>query len=373
MAPPNGRKDPALSERLLREPSRFDFFQAVRVLERLARQRAGQDPRRPQLPVGQDQPPDQEFARFRALPALGFPPAAVSQVTEPPEPPGRPGGPLPALEMVVGFLGLIGPQGVLPPHYTTLLLQRLRAKDHALRDFLDLFHHRLISFFYRAWEKYRLPFAYERSHLDSEGADPDLATLALYCLGGLGTAGLRGRMAVGDEAFLFYSGHFAHYPRCAVALEGMLQDYFETPVQVLQAHGQWLVLSEDDRSLLPGPPHPAGQHNGLGVDTIVGDRVWDVQCKFRVRMGPLTYGQFHRFMPSGEGLRALGEMTRTFTGPELEFDVQLVLRRSEVPACRLAAGEADPPLLGWNTWVAGGDAADDASDAVFFLAKREGG
>ena len=96
--------------------------------------------------------------------------------------------------MVVSFLGLTGPSGVLPRHYTELMLNRIRDKDYSLRDFLDLFNHRLISLFYRAWEKSRLPLGYERSRFDDPDREPDLATWALYCLVGLGTEGLRGRL-----------------------------------------------------------------------------------------------------------------------------------------------------------------------------------
>ena len=151
--------------------------------------------------------------------------------------------------MVVTFLGLTGPSGVLPRHYTELLLQRIREKDFSLRDFLDLFNHRLISLFYRAWEKYRLPIGYERSQLDDPDEQPDPVTRGLYCLVGLGTAGLRGRLDVDDEAFLYYSGHFAHFPRSASALECLLADYLEMPVRVQQCQGQWLALEPDDQAL----------------------------------------------------------------------------------------------------------------------------
>ena len=118
-----------------------------------------------------------------------------------------------APEMEVNFLGLVGPSGVLPQHYNELVIQRLRQyKDSALRDFLDLFHHRTISLFYRAWEKYRFPVVYERTArsgrpMTREREHLDF-TWYLHCLVGQGTPGLRGRLDVDDEAFLYYSGHF---------------------------------------------------------------------------------------------------------------------------------------------------------------------
>ena len=318
MAPEDGRKSAPLSEQLLREPFRFDFFQAVRLLERLCRERARDDARWPCAPPGQDHAPDRELVRFRTLASQSFPAAAISQIKQPQARDGQ--GPLRPLEMLVAFLGLTGPQGVLPRHYTTLLIQRLRHKDFALRDFLDLFNHRTISLFYRAWEKYRLPFTYERSQLDEAGA-LDLCTQSLYCLVGLGTGGLRGRLEIKDEAFLYYGGHFAHFPRCAVALEGMLEDYFAIPVRVEQAQGQWLTLEEADCSLLPDADSPEGRNNEVGESLIVGERVWDVQGSFRLRVGPLKYDQFRRYLPDGDGLSALYQMTRAYVGPELDFEI----------------------------------------------------
>lgn len=365
MAAADWREDPGLSGQLFREPYGFDFFQAVRLLERIRAARARDDPRGQRYPVGRDRPADQEVVRFRALPSLAFPASAVSQLREP----GRdsvPEGELPPPEMVVAFLGLIGAQGVLPYHYTALLLRRLRHKDYALRDFLDLFNHRLISLFYRAWEKYRLPFAYERHRLDPAGQlEEDLATRALYCLVGLGTGGLRGRLEIDDEAFLFYGGHFAHYPRSASALEGLLEDYFELPVRVQQLQGQWLCLEPGDQARLPCPAHPRGRNNRLGVDLVVGERVWDVQSKFRLRLGPLRYAAFCRLMPNGDALRPLCQLTRSYVGPELDFDVQPVLEAQEVPWCRLGADGADRPYLGWNTWVRCQAFTRVVEDAVF--------
>jgi type VI secretion system protein ImpH len=349
-------------QRLRDEGHRFDFFQAVRVLERIARSRSAEgDPAR--LPVGYDHPPAGEAVRFRAVASHAFPAGAIREVRAPE--PRQPEGPPP--EMVVAMLGLVGPSGVLPRHYTSLLVERIREKDLALRDFLDLFHHRTISLFYRAWEKYRFPAAYERSQLGQAGPEEDLFTRCLYCLVGLGTGGLRRRLEFDDEALLFYAGLFAHGLPSAVALEGMLADYFRLPTRLRQFQGQWLCLARDDRSALPGPPCPEGQHNRLGSDVVAGERVWNVESKFRVRLGPVPYAQFRRFVPSGPALQPLCQMVRTFVGPQFDFDVQLVLRSDEVPQCHMAADAPDPPRLGWNTWICSRPPDHDADDATFSL------
>jgi type VI secretion system protein ImpH len=366
MAAAGGREGTDLSDRLLGEPWRFDFFQAVRLLERLQYESAGGDPRAARQPVGHDTAPGREVVRFRALTSLSFPAAPIAQVRRPPSANGAPGADAPPLEMVVSFLGLTGPSGVLPLHYTALLLRRLRDKDTSLRDLLDVFHHRLVSLFYRAWEKYRLPFAYERSRLTPTVPGPDPVTQGLYSLVGLGTDGLRGRQEFPDEALLFYGGHFAHYPRSAAALELLLGDYFGLPVRVLQFEGQWLSLEVGDQARLPAPGRPSGQNNRLGHDLVIGERIWDVQGRFRLRLGPLTYAQFRRFFPGeGDRLRPFCQLARSYVGLEFAFDLQLVLRPDEVPGLRLGGDGDDRPCLGWNTWVSSGPFTREVDDVVF--------
>jgi len=380
-----------LSDRLLHEPYRFDFFQAVRLLERIAREWAAADPRRPCQPVGRDSLPAKEAVRFRALPSLAFPSSPVAQVRS--SPPLRAAAGSAAVELpmevVVTFLGLLGANGVMPHHYTALVLRRIREKDTSLRDFLDLFQHRLVSLFYRSWEKYRLPFAYERFQADRkpeavardapqpEAVAPalrgggarkrdDPVSWGLYCFVGLGTDGLRGRLKIPDEAFLYYSGLFAHQPRNPSSLEEMLRDYFGVPIDVLPLQGQWLLLGVEDTSRMAGQGGRGGRNNRVGVNLIVGRRVWEVQSKFRLRVGPLTYAEFRQLMPSGDGLRPLCEMTRMYAGPELDFDVQPVLKAPEVPRCQLSS-RGERSRLGWNTWVHARPMSRDADDAVFKL------
>jgi type VI secretion system protein ImpH len=362
MAAENGRKSVSLSERLVHEPYRFGFFQAVRLLWRVMRERGGPGGSGPCKPVGLDHSPDQEAVRFRTVPSLSFSTGAIGQVRQP----AKDHGPL---EMVVSFLGLMGPNGAMPYHYTRLLLRRLRDKDYSLRDLLDLFNHRLVSLFYRVWEKYRLPFAYERSRLDPFGAPTDPATHGLYCMVGLGTAGLRRRLGTDDEAVLFYGGLFTHFPRSALGLERMLQDLFQMPVRVLQLQGQWLMLGKDDRSEMPSESNPKGLNNQLGESLVVGERIYDVQSKFRLLLGPLKYDQFRDLLPNGKRLKRVHEITTLYVGPELDFDVQLILEHAEVPWSQLGDQAEEPPHLGLNTWVRCQEFKRDVDDTVFFLDK----
>lgn len=343
MAAESGRADPSVADTLLEEGYRFDFFQAVRVLERMYRHRA---------PVGRGARPSDEVARFQTLTTLAFPPSAIHEVTEPPEP-GRP------VTMTVAFMGLTGPLGVLPRHYTELILTRARQKDATFRDFLTLFDHRLISLFYRAWEKYRVPIGYERARTSGETLDP--ASTYVFDLIGMGTPGLRGRFrALADESLLYYAGLLGQRPHSATGLQGILQDYFGVPVQVSQFTGQWLTLPEESRSRLG---RRADGASTVG-SAVLGARVWDQQAGFRLRIGPLDFERFEDFLPSGTAFAPLAELARFFVGQELDFNVQLVLRKEQVPRCPLGDTGPHGPRLGWSTWLKTAAFSADAQDTM---------
>ena len=372
MASADGGECADLSLKLFESAYRFDFFQAVRLLEQRQRERESRSAgETDELQVeghgvGRDLHPNSEAVRFRALPSLSFPAGPISGVHDVPRAPASKGQ-TPPPEMVVSFLGLTGPSGALPRHYSELVLQRIREKDFSLRDFLDLFNHRLVSLFYRAWEKYNWPVAYEHAQLDNPAGEPDPVTRSVYCLEGMGTTGLRGRLIVDDEVFLYYSGHYSHAPRSALALECLLAEHLEMKVAVLQCQGQWLSLEPDDQARMPSPTEPNGRNNQLGVSVVVGERIWDLQSKFRLRIGPLTWQQFRSLMPNGPALLPLCQMTRLYAGPTLDFDVQPILKPEEVPGCRLTPDPDQAPYLGWTTWipVPASPSSPPIDDAVF--------
>ena len=178
-------------------------------------------------PVGQFANPSEEAARFSSNPALVFPPSEIHSLD-------WPEGKQP--QVTVNFMGLVGELGVLPMPYTEFINDRIRSKDQTLRAFLDLFHHRIISLFYQAWEKYRFPVAFERDR-------DDRFTRYLLAFLGLGTNGLRNRLSVPDEALVFYTGLLGLQPRSTTALRQILHDYFAVPVEVEQFIGVWRPIA----------------------------------------------------------------------------------------------------------------------------------
>jgi type VI secretion system protein ImpH len=312
-----------LEEVLFAEPYRFDFFQAVRLLERIYAMRR---------PVGHAAEPAREAVRFRTLTGLNFPASQIYALQPEGDDPDKPAPP----QMTVAFMGLTGPSGVLPHPYTELLMERLRNKDKALIEFLDQFNHRVLSLFFRAWEKYRFPIGVER------GLD-DRFTEFLFDIVGLGTRGLRHRFNFADEGLLSYGGLIANKPHSASAMAGMMSDYFGVPTEIEQFKGQWLKLDPESTSRLGHANHQ------LGVSTVVGSRVWDQQSKLRVKFGPLKFDQFIAFLPNGSAFKPASELTQFFAGMELDFDIQLVLQKAQVPFCKLSRHAK--PALGWTTWL----------------------
>ena len=317
-------KTQTLDRELFDEPYRFEFFQAVRLFEKVLAQRK---------PVGQDALPNEEIVRFRSRIGLDFPSSEIHEVREIEDE--KTGDK--RIEMLVNFMGMVGVSDVLPTHYTELVLDRIRHRDTAMWSFLDIFTHRAVSMFFRAWAKYRFPIAYERGNDDF--------TSYLFDLTGLGTAALRGKMGLDDEALLPYAGLISQKPHSTNALQNILSDFFRVPAKIEQFTGQWLPLSRSDYTKL-------GVANAnLGVNAIAGTQIWDQQSKFRVRLGPLDLKQFQAFLPVGSANRAMRSIVKFIAGREYDFDVNLSLQAKQVPGLVLTTRAVRRPMLGWTTWL----------------------
>ncbi|XAL98968.1 type VI secretion system baseplate subunit TssG [Phycisphaeraceae bacterium D3-23] len=348
-----------LIDRLVADGRRYDFNQAVRLIYRLAHtQPEPATLRRGEL--GTASPPADEPVRFATRNASGFPASAIHHIRprKADDASATPTG----FDITVQFAGLTGPNGVLPRHFTSLLIAQSRANNFSLERFQNLFNHRLISLFHRAWEKHQFPIAIEQTAVRGDKTlDP--FTRCLFALMGMGHEQTRKRMSIDDRSLLFFAGHYARRVPTAAGIRDTVAEYFGVAVRIEQFVGQWLEIEPDDRSQMGTALRPDGLNMALGINAVLGDRIWYAQAKFRLHLGPLGFADYCSFLPDQRGLRRLSELVRMHVGPQFEFDVVPILKAQEVPPCELGADPA--PRLGWTTFLTTQTPASDFAGARF--------
>jgi type VI secretion system protein ImpH len=326
--------DPKLSEkwtaghplvRIVRKrASDFDVMQLLHLIERIEPGAA---------PIGHQGPVEHEPLRLRPRLSLGFPPGDIAEVDWYDNPLTLHG----QLRITVTYLGLYGSDSPLPTHFTEQLLAE-QDDDVRVRDFVDIFHHRIHSLLYRVWKKYRYYVTFR-----SDGTDP--ISQVIRGLLGLGTAHLDTQLSVNPVRLFRYAGILAQRPRSAAGLRGQLQDYFEeVPCDIEQCVGRWLTIQPNDRNVMG-----LGKCT-LGEDFLLGERIFDRSGKFRVKLGPVGFDDYTRFLPGGQAAAELAEVTRFYCEDPFDFDIELTLRGDEVPETPLGEHEF-LGRLSWTSWL----------------------
>jgi len=235
------------------------------------------------------------------------------------------------------FFGLFGPNGPLPLHLTEYARDRSRHhRDSSLSEFANMFHHRAVSLFYAVWAQAQPAVQFDR---------PDEDRFAMYVgsLFGLGPKAFSGADAMNHISKLGFAGHLGCLPRHVSGLVSMIKGYFDVPTQIREYIAHWMKVPRSDLIRLG-----KGSMNGyLGKDTIIGERVWQRQDKFQVRLGPLSLDRYEAFLPTGKSFQALVAVIRNYVGIEYLWEVNLVLEKAEKPVTCLGKSGA----LGWTSWL----------------------
>jgi len=319
MAATDGGAKSALIDRLLAEPHRFSFFQAVRLLHKACPDA---------VPIGGAGPPSAEPVRLAVDSSMGFPKSDLARVEKLEHRPG------PSYRVTANFLGLHGSTSPLPSFYAEDVLQDEYA-DGILAAFLNVFHHRVLSLFYRCWLKYRHHFLFSPSGVDE-------FSRAMFALTGLGDRRLIAAAGFPATRYLRFAGLVTQKPHGAASLRGMLTEYFDgVAVIVRQAVGRRLPVEPRHRAKL------GTATCCLGETFVIGDWIHDRLSKFRVVIGPLDFDTYIKFLPGGEWNAGLKRLVRLFCVDWLDFDIELILQAEETPSLRLdLSGHA---RLGWTT------------------------
>ncbi|MBZ0173181.1 MAG: type VI secretion system baseplate subunit TssG [Phycisphaerales bacterium] len=337
MAHPDRNATYALILRLMEKPYAYDFFAAVRRIEcaKHAPRRIGASLRLRDDPI-----------RFAQEPSLAFAASTLHAYA-----PGKSGA---ADRMTVNFMGLFGPNGALPLHLTEYARDRERnSRDKTFVRFCDIFHHRMIALFYRAWAVNQPAVSFDRV-----ADDPDSDRFGVYVASmiGLGERALLRRDAVPDIAKQHFAGRLALQTKPPGGLAALLADFFRMPCTIEEFVGHWIDIPVTDR-LRMGRDETMGR---LGSTAVIGSSIWDCTQRFRIRIGPLSFAQYSRLLPTGRSFARLVGWVRNYVGYEYLWDAKLVLKKEEVPAITLGGGA----MLGWTSWLKTKPFGRDADDLV---------
>lgn len=315
------------------EPYRFGFFQVVRRINSSFPDKAQ---------TGKAFRPSDDPVRFTQIPYTSFAPSTLNGLDF--------GGPHGVARLSQRFIGLFGPNGPLPTHLTEYARNRLRHhQDSSFTGFADMFHHRVVSLFYRAWAQAQPTVQHDRP-------DQDRFSCYVGSLAGLGMPTLRDSDAMSHSAKLHFTGHLSSLPRHATGLASVLESFFGVKARIWEFIAHWLDIPAANRLRL-GKDADIGR---LGESTVIGERVWQRQDKFRIRLGPLSLEEYEAFLPTGNCFEAMTAAVRSYLGLELMWETQLLLKGSEKPVTCLGKQGA----LGWTSWLQSEEPREVIDDLV---------
>ncbi len=324
MAYTRRRAADSLKEHLAKHGRSYDFFQAVEMLEYLYPENGK---------VGYDSVPTKESVRFEPDASFGFSPSEITGIEVQDQSLDSP-----PVKLNTSFFSLYGRHGALPWHYTKKLISEKREyKKEGMRSFLDIFNHRLISLFYRAGVKYRVPRNY-RSNKDN------LLYKNISALAGFGTRELAGKLKIEDSRLFKYASTFQQ-PRSSASLEMMISDLFDVKVEIKQFRGEWVKIEKESQCRIG---INFFNNNKLGQNMTVGKRTWSVQHKFRINLGPMDYTKYLELSPSSEGYKKLMDTVKFFCGNTLTFDMKYSVKKNTLPGFILNSGKCQ---LGRSLWL----------------------
>ena len=318
------------------DPEDFGFLAALRKLEALYedKPRFGESARLADDPIRLGQDPSLAFAptgiaRFKT--GTGNKPDRLAQF----------------------FFGLFGPNGPMPLHISEYVYSReANDGDKTFRKFADIFHHRMTCLFYRAAVNGEPTYNFDRP-------DDNRFDLYIGAILGIGPHAFRNRDAMPDRAKLHNAARFALQTKPAEGLCDVLEEYFGLPFSIEEFVGEWLAVDENDRLSL-GRNRQGGI---LGISTVLGSEIWSCQHKFRIVCGPLSLADFRRLLPGSRSVDSMLAAVRNYIGDEYAWDIQLRLKKEEVPSTVLGADSQ----LGWTSWLGEHQGNGSADDVIINL------
>ena len=343
----------SIIQRLLDEPYRFEFAQAVNLIV-LWLDKQGVPRERAML----------DHLRFENSLSLAFPPGQIEGMVAIGE--DKIASEVDLVQRLVAeqilhfrltptFMGFLGGNGALPHHYTErIATHQLLAKDEAPRAFLDVFSNRALALFYEAWRKNRV----EQSIGDRKDT---YLPLLLSLVGFQSRAAIDNAEGANDETIALYAGVLQQRPVPPANLARVLTSFFAVSIEVEESVGFWSVLEPHEQCA------PGVMNASLGNNTILGERSWRPDLGARLSVGPMYREQFERFLPSGAVASSLAKMLSLFGDHTVMYEIRLILHARDIRPIVLGDPVAMEVKLGQDSFLISASGTKDRDDVFYHI------
>lgn len=320
---------PPLLPAILDDAPRMNFIRFCELLELAASDAP---------PIGTTDSPTADPIRFRSRAQLGFPGREIDAVRYDAD------NPLAPVSVATTFLGLYGVDARMPAYFVDEVAQN-RDGAERLSAFLDLFHHRVITQYYRVARKYRYPIGFRR-----DGTDPVSRYLLSFAGFGFSTstriansvprlpAATReqecstARQQLSEVAdkrrLLSMLGLAMQKTRTAEGLAGVLRHAVpDASIAVEEFHPVWREVDDVE---------PAA----LGEQCLLGHGFYDRANTVRVVITPASREMVLALVPGQPAHREVMALLRFYLGYESEADLEMHVRADLMPKPMLEPRQA---------------------------------
>lgn len=300
------------------DAERYQFFQLVELLYKAK----GID-----VDTLLDQAPTHDPIRFASDASLSFVTRDITSVTATHE----------HIQIKVPFLSLTGAHSPLPSYYLDDLAWEELQEDPRVVTLLNLFNHRLVSYLYKIWRKYRYFICFKPNGQDE-------FSQRMYSLVGLGPSIIRNSLLVNQSKMLSYAGILANSGRSPQLIAALISHCFELDdVKIESWQFRRVEIPESQRNRI-------GQKNSvLGKNFIAGSHMPDYNGKFTLVINDLSFDKMEMFLPTGSLHHSLVNFVSFILRDQLAWDLRLVLSNDQVESMKLGVDTGS--YLGWTSFL----------------------
>ncbi len=289
--------------------------------------------------LGTTDSPASDPVRFRSRAQLGFPGREIDAVRYDAANSTAPS------TVTTTFLGLYGVDARMPAYFVDEVAQN-RDGAESLSAFLDVFHHRVVTQYYRVARKYRYPVGFRR-----DGTDPVSRYLLSFVGFGFSTSAriatpvpplpsaaqkpqstnARRRLSVvaDKRRLLSMLGLVMQKTRTAEGLDGVLRHAVpDASITVEEFHPVWREVND---------PEPAA----LGEQCLLGRGFYDRANVVRVVITPASRDAVLALVPGQSAHREVMALLRFYLGYESEVDLEMHVHADLMPRPMLEPGQTN--------------------------------